>query len=431
MPTHGILWISIILLLMSIGCSKETDKNSPRVEFELPGNAFSAQIPAAFTVRVKVTDDKALVSLSVMIVDENNVPISPGFTADLSGTNSTIERELTITDERILSGPYKLVARAYDGTNEGRAFHSFNINAAPLRLRAIYLTPSNGSSPALIAKIDSIGVISTFATINEFHGSAIDGSTQHLYIAGGQYDPVIAYATSGTSAQWQVNNSNALPYPYFTGLDLDPTDNKVYVCSNDQFIRGYSGNGTQQFTALSIPDFRPYKTVVLGDILVNEQRSNTLPQRKLVTYASSSGALYEQWPLDVDLIDMYRRTDQTFLTIGNRNGDGVIVERHATLGGTYEMQVFSGNEITATTRINDAQFVIAVGGEIKGFDVTTGILSTMALQPADALAYDAAAGVVFVGNGDQLHTLDPNSGAILGTVTIPLQIGKVLPLYNR
>jgi len=431
MPTRWIVWILIVLLLFSTSCRKDKDENSPHVEFELPGNSFTAQVPAAFIIRVKVTDDRALESLSVMIVDDNNIPIAPGFTADLAGTSVTIERELTITDERILSGSYKLIARAFDGTNEGRAFHSINIHAAPLRLRAIYVTPPNGSSPALIAKIDSVGSISTFAMINEFYGSAIDGGTQHLYIAGGQYDPMIAYPTSGTSGQWQVNNSNALPYPYFTGLDLDPTDKKLYLCSNDQFIRGYSGNGTQQFTALAIPDFRPYNTLFLGDILVNEQRSNTLPQRKLVTYASSSGALYEQWPLDLDLIDMYRRTEQTFLTFGNRNGDGVIAERHATLGGTFEMQVFSGNEITATTRINDALFVIAVGGEIKRFDVTTGTLITIALQPADALTYEAAAGVVYIGSGDQLLTLDPNSGAILGSVTIPLQAGTILTLHNR
>ena len=128
---------------------------------------------------------------------------------------------------------------------------------------------------------------------------------------------------------------------------------------------------------------------------------------------------------------MYRRTEQTFLTFGNRNGDGVIAERHATLGGTFEMQVFSGNEITATTRINDALFVIAVGGEIKRFDVTTGTLITIALQPADALTYEAAAGVVYIGSGDQLLTLDPNSGAILGSVTIPLQAGTILTLHNR
>lgn len=431
MPAQKILWISLLLLLFSIGCRKDTDENSPHVEFILPGNGFTAQIPATFMVRLRITDDKALESLSIMIVDENNIPIAPGSTADLNGTDVTIERELMITDERLISGPYKLIARVFDGTNEARAFHSINLQAAPLRLRGIYVTPPNGSSPALITKIDSVGAISTFAMLNEFYGAAIDPYTQHFYAAGGQYDPLIAYPTSASSGQWQVNNSNAQPYPYFTGVDLDPTDKKLYVCSNDQFIRGYSGNGTQQFTALSIPDFRPYNTLVLGDILVNEQRSNTLPQRKLVTYATSSGTLYEQWPLDHDLIDMYRRSEQTFLTFGNRNGDGVIAERNATLGGTFEMQVFSGNEITATTRINEALFLIAVGGELKRFDVTTGALTTIALQPADALAYEAAAGVVYVGSGAQLLTLDPNSGAILGSVSLPTEVGAIFPLTNR
>lgn len=425
------LWISIFLLLVSIGCRKETDTNSPNIEFELPGNSFTAQLPTSFTVRVKVTDDKALESLSVMIVDDNSIPIAPGFTTDLNGTSATIERDLSITDERILSGTYKLLARAYDGTNEERAFRSINILEAPLRLRAVHVAPPIASSPAVITRIDSIGVISTFVTVNEFYGAAIDSYSQHLHIAGGQFDPMIAYPTSAASVQWQVNNSNAQPFPYYTGLDMDPTDRRLYVCSNDQFIKGFSGNGTQQFTAVSIPDFRPYRTLVLGSILVSEQRSNTLPQRKLVTYASSSGALYEQWPLDLDLIDIYKRTDQTFLTFGNRNGDGVIAERHATLGGTFEMQIFSGSAITATTRIDNATFVLAVAGELKRFDVTTGVLTTIAAQPADAIAYEAAGGYLFVGYGDQLLSMDPSNGSILGSATIPTTIGKILPLYNR
>jgi hypothetical protein len=426
------LLLLLFLVVVALGCRKDKDDTPPTVRILVPGNGASISVPDTLTVRVEVSDDRVVRSVVISLNDVNGVPVAPPVTVTVGAPSAVIERDLVVTDERLNSGTYTVTARASDGSNERNAFRSIQVQAAPLRLRAVFITPPFGNQSALVQRLDSTGVMSAFTTVQDLNGAAIDSYHQRLLLAGSASAPLVAIPTAAGAVSWQQPNLNAESIPYFEGLRVDPSDGRIYYCTNDGFIRGFTGTGSQTYTAQALQTFRARRTVVVGERLVSVQQSISLPERRLVTQAYASGALIAQFALDLDVVGMYRRTDQHVLIFGNRDGTGVVQDRNIQEGGSYEPREFPGTAITATVRIDANTWVIALAGQLIRYSHSSNSISPLASgSTATTLAYEAATGTLYAGVDDQLMTLDPLTGAITGSYSIPGGVGRILPLLNR
>ncbi len=422
----------LVLVFLCLGCRKDRDEQPPTVRILSPQQGFSVTIPDTFTVEVEVSDDRMVRSLVIGLTDVNGVPIGPMVSVNVDARSATVVRDVIITDERIESGTYTLMARASDGTNDRKAFVSAAVQAAPLRLRAVYITPAFGSIGAVIQRIDSTGAMAPFTTVQDLNGASVDSYSQHVLFSGSTNAPLAAIPTNTGSMGWQVGNLNAQSIPYFIGLKRDPTDGRHYFSTNDGFIRGYSGAGSQTFTGQALSGFRGWRTVVVGEWLVCAQRSISLPEDRLVGLALASGTAMGQFPLDLDVVDMYRRTDQHALIFGNRSGSGWIQDRNVVEGGGYEPREFTGSPISATLRLDANTWVIALPGQLLRYAYATNSVSVIASGfTAQCLAHESATGTLYAGVDDQLILLDPFTGTVIGSNSIGTDIGAILPLLNR
>jgi len=426
--------LAFVLVFVS-GCKKEKDESAPNVHILSPAEGYSLSVPDTLTVSVQVDDDQVVERLVLAVTDENGVPIAPSIGVDINAASAVVQRSLVLNDERLPSGLYTIMAYAFDGTNEKREFVRITIQAAPLRLRAIFVTPPPSTTPPYpIMRIDSTGAVSEWNVVSELNGAAIDPHTRHLILAGGAHEPLTALPTDPGASTWSVANQNSAgtSLPYFLGLRNDPYDNRSYFGTNDGAIKGFNGDGLQAFNAQALSGHRSQGTAVLGDLFVSHQRENTLGTHQLVAYAYSSGVQQTQFPLDLETVGLYRRTDEHVLLFGNRSGEGVIQERNVVLGGNFEMRVFTEGPINAVVRLNDNTFVIALPDRLVRFEYASNNIFPLAPGIlASALAYEPATGALYVGSGNSMNLMDPQTGATTGSFSLGGPVGTILPLLNR
>jgi hypothetical protein len=427
------LWLPVLLLACLSACKKDLDEVPPDVSIVLPGTGYTVSVPDTLLVRVEVGDDRQLESLTISLNDADGVPISPPVVAMLNSVSTTVTRELVLTSERLISGNYSLTVTATDGVNESRAFRTITVQAAPLRLRSLYVTPPFGfPAPIPVWRIDSTGSLSQVATLSELGGAAID--PDRLYLAGSELQPLLGIPQVSGAASVSVQNGNSAgaTVPFFLGVSIDPGDGRCYFGTNDGFVRGLNNVGTQVFTAQSPSGFRSERTATVGNVLASFARHQVLGQWSLVSHALASGAVLGQFPADQVPVVLWERNAQQALVFGNRNGIGVVQECNVQQGGCNDLRTFNEGEILAVARLDASNAIIAVPGNLVRYSAGSNSVTLLAQgTTAQCLAYDAATGTLYAGVGNDLVALDPMTGAQSILRTFPHSVGAVLPLLNR
>jgi hypothetical protein len=417
----------MFLLVLATGCRKDKDTTGPVIELVAPGPGTTLSVPDTLIIRVNVSDDNGVENVWLSVSDENGVPVAATIVVPVNKNSASILRGMPLNGS-ISTGTYTLNVRARDTRdNTSSTFRPLNISGSPPRLRGVFLVPQEGGE---IVWVDSVGVQSAFHSLGEIGVVAVNARSQHLYVAGGPYAPLrMLSANNGSSGE--IQNQNAQSGPYFTHLVTDPADGLAYVSSNDGMIRGYHGVNDQRFSAQAMPDHRPYASVIVNDRLMSEQRANGPGGARLVAYTRAYGALLDQHPLDLEVVRMFAHSNNEVLVFGNRDGKGVIQLRNTVQGGNYEMREFSEGMIKAVARLAGNNYAVALPGQVKKFNASSNSASPFLGMTANDVAYESATGALFVADGQQIHVVDPNTGATQYSIQAPYVPGRVLPLADR
>lgn len=431
-PLGKILPACLLAAVIGVFTSCRKEKNDPpTVEIVQPAEGAFLAVPDTLLVHVRVSDDRAVESVWFGVTDVNGVPIAPTELRTVNTASGDVYAALPIIAPSTPGGLFKLTVRASDGKESRSAFRDITIHPEPLRLRALFLVPPGGTAPATITRVDSADHISSWTTMSDISGGAVSSAQQYVAFAGGPVAPLVGHSTHGPGS-WQVTNQNGIGGPYFLGLRTDPADGRFYVSTNDGFIRGFTPQGQQVFTAQQDAFLRSYRTAIAGGRLVAAQEHLGQLVDRLSNMALPSGTPLSYFPLDLQVVHMDARGTDHVLLFGDRDGQGVIQDRHVDQGGVYEMRVFSEGPVRAVQQLSPDVWVVALPGRIVRFQYSTNGL-TMLLDgvTADALAYEAATGTLYAAQQGQLLRMDPASGAIISTLSVPGPVGAILPLLNR
>lgn len=411
-------------------CKKDKDETAPVVRIIAPITGSTISIPDTFTVRVEVSDEHIVEALTIELVDQTGRSIASGIIS-VNSSSGSYATELRLSDERVLSGAYTIVARASDGENDGRGFLSVNILEAPLRLRSIFLAPPFSTASVNIIRVDSLGEPSTWTTVQDFNGIAVDNHWQHVVVAGSQFAPLQALPTSWNSSLWQIAPwANDQP-GQFTAVTVDPTDRKIYFATRDGFIRGFTGEGVPQFTAECLPGYRCEHIVMMENGLATWQRAIVGGASRLVTY-SVAGTVLEQLIMEPECVALFHRSGTSLIHFANTDGSGLVEDINISEGGTPEVRVFTGETIRYVVRLDASNFAVALTDRLVRFNYSTNSVTTISPGlTVDALAFDPAHGALLASQGTLLLTIDPNSGTVVNTTPTSTPIAHILPLLNR
>lgn len=389
------------------------------------------QVPDTVLVTVQVSDERTITGLTVELQNSGGLTVASGGTRSPNTTAGTFDFALHLTDERLPPGSYTIVARASDGENDARAFLQLHVLEAPLRLRSIFLAPEFSEESTTISRIDSTGTLSTFTTVQDLNGIAVDSYWQHLFVAGSRYAPFQAIPTAASGTPWQTQAPWNDQPQQFAAVTVDPTDDRIYFATRDGFIRGFTGQGAQQFTAHCLPDHRCEAIVVMDNEVATWQRAIVGGAARMVTY-TVAGTVFEQMPVQHDRIALFHRMGTSLVHFANNGGSGLVENINISAGGSPDLRSFDGEMIRSVVRLDAHRYIIALTNRLVRWDhqaqQATEIVGGI---NARALAYDPANGALYVAVGSTLLTVDPNSGSTVGSMATGSAIAHILPLLNR
>ncbi len=417
-------------LLLLTGCKKDEDNTPPSVSILAPVAGSTVALPDTILVRVQMSDNERVEHLTVVVADGSGNPVCPSVTRDVGVGSITLDVAVPVTSERIESGNYQLIARVSDGGSDGTAFSTLLLNAVPLRLRSVFIAPpSTTAGPVPLIRIDSTGAQSTWTSLGDLGGTAID--LDHVYTAGWNSGALVRHdVNSGSNSILWANQSSG-GVRYFFGATIDPRDDRLYVGTRDGYLRGWNTAGSATFTAMLPSGWYSERTASLETAVASAAVNSPGSERRLITFDRTNGVLISQFASDIEPLELFAKDASHVVVFGTRNGAGIITERNVLAGGAFEMRTFPDEPILAVARIDANNFIIALPSGLKRFNLSSNSVVGLSGSQAGALAYDSATGALFVGIGQELLTLDANTGAVVATTTLPITVGRILTLDNR
>ncbi|MCB0785347.1 MAG: hypothetical protein KDC02_14205 [Flavobacteriales bacterium] len=423
---------AVLMAVLLGGCRKEEANDPPQVTILQPFDNTSIQVPDTLAVRATLLDAQELAGVTIQLLNDNGIPVVPSVSLAISGTSFDLQRAFPVIDEGLASGPYTLAVRATDGNEQGSDFRTINVSAAPLRLRAVFAVHAAQGGAVPVTRIDSVFQAAPFGTFpGDLSQAVLASGPRLLYLAGAQNAPLRAIDLQNGNERWSAPNQNTLGTAFFTALHQGD-DGRIYHATNEGLIRGASSSGVNAFTAESLAQYRTTFLHLQDDQVVAGQEQIAGPQQRLVTYTRSGGALLDQFVLDKDLVHADRLAMNEVLLFGNRNGEGVVEQRNIDSGAWWEPRTFSQGEIRAVARQDGNTWFVALPGELVRFTYSNaGAITVSGGVDLDALAYDAANGLLWGASGNEVLWMDPASGAVLGSVPVQDEVLFLLPFFNR
>ncbi|MCB9184645.1 MAG: hypothetical protein H6591_12075 [Flavobacteriales bacterium] len=420
----------VLLALLALGCRKDKESAPPTVRILEPGAGFTLNVPDTVAIRVLVSDDVAVERLVVMVADQQGVPVTPVRTVAIGQASATVLVELPVNNEALEGGNYQIIARAFDAEQDQQTFQSITLNPAPLRRRAVFLIPSpSATAPYLIHRIDSTGLIGAFATLMELQGAAI--SPALLYTAGGPVTDLLAWRSDASSSVLMSNAQVSGSAPYFFNPSVDAEDGRLYIGTWDGLIRGFGASGNQAYNASLTDGYQSRFHLPVGDRFLSLAYSPVQDLWRMVSFSTSSGAQLASFPLAATPVAVYGLDPDRVLLFGNTAQGGIVAELTPETGGFTVLRTFDADSIRQAVPLATGSYAVGASMGLYRYQFATSSVITLSGVEPDALGFDASSGALLAAFGTELRALDPNTGAISGSMALPQSIGQVLVQLNR
>ena len=181
--SNRIFLFGFLAIIIACSSCKKKDDTQPelRIEFPLTGATYSVND----TIRIGViaSDNVNLESIQARLTSINGVSASTSDSEFPVGNSFDGVMEVIVEDKYLESGEYTLRVVATDGKNERHVFVRIYLVALPKERRSIIVVTGNDN--ATIHRIDSVGVISTLATLShDASGICINNRDDQALVVG-------------------------------------------------------------------------------------------------------------------------------------------------------------------------------------------------------------------------------------------------------
>jgi outer membrane protein assembly factor BamB len=431
---HGMFleFLVCLLALAAQSCQKEKDKQAPSVSISVPQGGSTLSIPDTLQVRASYSDDKIVEDLFIQLVGPDGTQAVPELRVSVDAANGAIDRTWIINDERLLSGTYRLVVSASDGTNTGSAEVQVQVQEAPLRTICLFASVQTGAEELTVYRIGEDLVAQPFGTFQQDASDVIVDSYNNLVlVAGGSTGPCLALDATTGAKRWSLSNPNVLELPYFTCVYPSETDRRIYVGDLNGIISGYSAQGSRVFNTTTIPGKRSEVCFSSGNALVSVQKEISSEERAVGVYDRYSGQLLGQQPCETRVEAVYGYSDGTLLFFGNDQNDlGTLEVR--TAGGKFLGQASLGSELVSTVQESAQIYYLGFSSSIVRYSYTEGTQQTVfSGTGARRMGIDRARGWLLLAEENEATLVNISNGQVLTNIPFVGQVLSIRALYNR
>lgn len=419
------------LTVLLYACKKEEDTIPPVVNISSPYDNQYFSVHDTMSVSASVSDETGLKSVSVVLVNENLVPVQQVREVQVNNKEMQFTLQEVIYDIYLESGVYYIRIAASDGYNTTNDYRQVNITAAPRERKGIIFTSNDASSVSVFAADNALAITPKIVLPGDYSASAVNSYYQDLYVAGKYSGKVNAVSMTANSVKWNIPVIQG-SVPYFTNVYND--GNYSYVSYYDGNLRGYDHNGVLRYTATAAQNFYPVKSLHHEEYIITEQHDKTSPVRKLVVYYATNGTGKQETSLlSQDVKELYSKDADNVFVFGNNGSQGVIEIYSMSGNGFWSPHTLPTGRLLSVTQVDSNTYLIGHENNIvyKFQYLPLSLTSFINGVTANAIEYDPVMNQVVVADNNNLRLFNYANGGLIGSVAHTDTIEAVHVWYNK
>jgi hypothetical protein len=424
------------LLLIGFGCKKEEDEKAPiPVTIVAPASGSSLRI-LEDTVRIMLTakvPDDGPASIRIYLKYESSGSLAaPPITYYEANTRNTLEYNYTVSDSLLSGGTYRLEVQVVTPDNSGKADIPIELIAVPRRLIGTLLLTRPDSTRTRLWLADASLNLTLFREMSgDYVGSDLQNSSGTFLIARRTNASTFFKISDGTVLR-TVTGEQAAPVPSFSGADFQ--EGLHFLSFYQSSIRGYDGNGIEQFRTASQPldyDFR--KWLRFGNYLYAYAHLDLPATEKLFVINYPSGYSRSECNLDLQVSGILPADGEDVFLFGTRSDGALSIVR-------YYLSTNSANEQLARTGLQLREVIPGPGGVgarlltdrgIYRFDPATLGLQQESSRTGQRFLRDTEGQRLYLVDSTTVNILAEPDLSDIGSLTSPEPVKNVIDWYNR
>ncbi|TAH43761.1 MAG: hypothetical protein EYC69_01925 [Bacteroidetes bacterium] len=409
-------------------CKKE-DRQEPLIEILQPASLLSIQASDSIFLEAKVSDDNKLTQVSIQLLDQNQVSVSPSLVYHPQNNRFYINLLYPISNIFLDSGNYLLSIYASDGENTSRKAVEIQINAIPLeRLKVLALcTPSSSVN---VYSLDSALNHSAFSSVSgDYINCSINSRSKKLNILGrssGDYS--IIDAENGSLFN-SISGLCPIASPCFEYLQSQNDLN--FISYNDGNIKAFDPNGLQKFSIQQQGYFRPGASFLTDQYFFAELYYIAQQELRLGTFFYPSGVIRQEFPIDMKIMKMFYRSQDELYLFGHSSGNAVVETFNRQFNRTFPLRSFGTMKIHSVYELSAHIFYLCTDQGIWIYRAIQNQFAQIQSNSAQAILYDQVYNEFFISERNTVRVLDASTLLEKKMYTLPDSVVSVQILYNK
>jgi hypothetical protein len=321
----NLVYILIFLVFTGVAissCKDDTDKKIPVIEIINPFAGQSFNVPDTIHVEALISDDRALKSIQVGLVNKEFISVLPLVYLFPQNASYQLNIDYPVSSLDLETGQYYLFIRAEDEINFKNKYVSIYLTGLPKILeKIIVLTQKNPATIGVLSINPQNITEPLFEVAGDYASSETDSKNRQLYIAGITNFDIQAYNLDTKEMIWQRPAAPPLPVH---STDCFYFDEHLYASYASYFIYGYRYTGAMFFNTTLEENKIPSRIMVFNDFLLADLQSKTGGFTYIATYYLSTGVEKQRIQTYYKVVDFYDGGENKVVVVGNQNEEGII-----------------------------------------------------------------------------------------------------------
>ena len=429
MNLRQVFIIISVLLVIVLSCKKEEDTQHPVITIYSPAINRQFDVLDTILVEAAITDDIKIISVKVVLVNEEFIPVLDAFYYYPDASSYQINLNYPIDDYSLENGIYYIHIRADDGLNYKNEYQKIQINAIHREFEKILVLTRKNSNYIEVSGIDTSQNINTLFEINgDYAGSEVSSMYQQLYIAGRNQININAYNLDNYELEWKLD---VIPYDPIHSFNCLYYDEYLFSSFCYLYIRGYDNYGTQIFNSWIDEFDLPARIFRHNDLILVDKQSKIGGSTYISTYYFISGVEKQKLFSTYKVVEFFSYDTENVIIVANTYEHGTIKLYDPYQNILTEMQS-TLDIIISSVKIDQENILIGTENDIYLYNFSQFSLNNILPgKVAYGLRYNEVNKNIYVIGSKKIEIFNYPGMILQNTYTHSDTILNVLLLYNK
>lgn len=390
---------SVVLVLLT-GCVKEYPDRVPEINIYAPAKNQVFNVSDTIVVSGKVWADKMLVSIKVVLTDQNFQPVHKAFYLYPTANNFILDLFYPLDNLNLSGGKHYLQIRAEDGFNYRNFYQEVYLVELPWILKQVIVLTKPQSSVIHIQRVNSEDEVEQIASITgDYAASEISSETRQLYIAGKNTLNLVAYDLTEQTVAWQKPTVQPFPMHLDNSLYFDKI---LFVGFNYDHILGYNAQGSVVFNSSTEETDAPARIFRTGNFVIADFQKKNIEPSFIKTMYYTTGAEKQRVQTAFKVVEFHHKANNTLVITANNENHGLILSYKMDQNLLYTEKTLP-QKINCSVAIDENHYLIGTDESIFHYNPNQNQMFALLVgQGAERLVYEHQTERLFIAKGNQV-----------------------------